>query len=105
MPVPDGDGRIGRSLLSLGRVVPQLSTKGGSSEQIPNIITYDMALPVSHSMGTQVSVPDFAGWSKGGGGIGNPGDLWICRVRGRGTERANGSRAFGGDGTAEVIDI
>ncbi len=56
------------------------STKGGRSEQILNIITYDMALPISHCLGTKVSLPDLAGDGKRSGGIRHPSDLWIRRV-------------------------
>ena len=78
-PVPDGNGRKGRSLLSLrGVVADNIEAQGGSSEQISKVITYDMALSVPCCMGSQVPIPDFDGSGKDGNGSRDPGNMRFC---------------------------
>ena len=62
--------------------------KGGSSEQISQVITYAMALSVSHRMGSQIPVSGAAwcGWSSRGRGY--PSDLWLRGLRSGGDECA-----------------
>src|SRR5512147_3142753 len=64
-----------------------------------------MALSVSCCMGSEVSISDFDRSGKAGSGDRDPGDLWVCGLRGGGAECAARSRAPGGDDPAEGIDI
>jgi hypothetical protein len=87
------------------RVVPQRREKGGSSEQISKVITHDMALPVSHHLGSEVSLPDpdrshrSKGCRRGGS------DLRVCRSRGGGAECAERPCPLDRDGSAEGLDL
>jgi len=64
-----------------------------------------MALPVSHCMGSEVSVSD----PGGGGERGRRGvdscDMWVCWLRGSGAQCATGPRASGFDDSTEGIRI
>ena len=64
-----------------------------------------MALSVSCCMGSEVSISDSERSGKAGSGDRDPGDLWVCGLRGGGAECAARSRAPGCDDSAEGIDI
>ena len=103
------------SLLFLNSSCAATPRKGGSSEQISQVITYHMALSVSHRMGSQIP---FSGASRIRGssrGRGDPRDLWIRWLRSGGDECAERSCAphrydstetghFGCHGTGEGPD-
>jgi hypothetical protein len=85
------------------QVVPQRREKGGSSEQISKVITHDMALPVSHHLGSEVPVPD-SGRAGGSESCGwDPGNLWLRWFRIGGTECSKRSCASDRDGAAKAL--
>ena len=79
--------------------------EGKSNEPFSEAITYDMALSVSHYLGTEIPIPRAArrdcrgGWSGGTGVCGSNGR------RGVRTGRAGRPRAPSGHGAAEGVDI
>ena len=91
--------------ISYLELLPQRRGGGECSEQISKVITHDMALPISHCMGSQVPVQS-AGWAYQGGSVyGNPSHLWLYRLRNHGTERAKGSCSPNRDDPAKNSDI
>jgi len=87
------------------RVVPQRREKGGSSEQISKVITHDMALSVSHHLGSKIPVPDSDWANRSERCRRSPGNLRLCRNRGGGTECPKGSCASDRDGAAKAVDL
>jgi hypothetical protein len=67
-----------------------IQNQGGSSEQIPQIITHDMALSVSHCMGSQVPLSDIDRSDQNGLRGVHPCNLRIYRMRSGRVERATG---------------
>lgn len=87
-------------------LLPQLRIQGGHSEQpFSKVITYDMALSVSHRMGAEVSVPRIAWGSKRSRRKRDNGNLRLRWLRGSRAQCPVGPRTHGGDDPAKVVDI
>ena len=57
----------GTHLVLLCELSPQQADRSRPNESILEVITHDMALPLSCSLGTEVPVPDIDGTGIGGG--------------------------------------
>ena len=54
-------------LVLLSSLSPQQADRSKPNESISEVITHDMALPLSYCLGTEVPVPDIDGTGIGGG--------------------------------------
>ena len=84
---------------------PQHADRSEPNESISQVITHNMALPLSYYLGTEVPLPDIDGSGLGGGGAVYSGIHGASEGTGDGTERSGRPCSFVGDGTAEGIGI
>jgi hypothetical protein len=106
-------GMVRAAVLLERRICPSASfgrclhneTKGKNDEQIQANVAHYMALRVSPSVDAKISVSGDAREGQRGGGNVYSGTERVVGVRGGGTERAGGSRAYVGADTAEGVDF